>query len=154
MIRWFLTRRGIRGRRRRRRRFEEERREDWTESELCARRKEAFGYDGDKFEPEDFAAENCEYVGSVWGGIDVREGVGGRVGGGKRPGCFSRGLISLVVVAILVFFFLLPPSFDIHPRGSGAENPSIPFHSRPTPFSLLPLGEKIDRNHPVYTATR
>lgn len=80
---------------------------------MCARKEEAFGYDGDKFELEDFAAENCEYVGSVWGGMDGRGGEGERERererGGKRPGCFSGGLISLVVVVVLVVFFFLPP---------------------------------------------
>lgn len=55
---------------------------------MCARRKEAFGYDGDKFELEDFAAENCEYVGSVCYGCAGRGGegrVGGKEGGGKGP---------------------------------------------------------------------
>lgn len=41
--------------------------------------REAFGYDGDKFELEDFAAENCEYVGSV------RGEEGGWKETGKRP---------------------------------------------------------------------
>lgn len=80
---------------------------------MCARREEAFGYDGDKFELEDFAAENCEYVGSVWGGMMGGEGKERgreRERGGKRPGCFSGGLISLVVVVVvLVVFFFLPP---------------------------------------------
>lgn len=63
---------------------------------MCARRKEAFGYDGDKFELEDFAAENCEYVGSVCYGCAGRggEGRGGREGRREVGRDLSGGLIS------------------------------------------------------------
>lgn len=79
---------------------------------MCARRKEAFGYDGDKFELEDFAAENCEYVGSVCYGCAGRggEGRGGREGRREVGRDLSGGLISLVVVVVVLVFFFLPSS--------------------------------------------
>lgn len=76
---------------------------------MCARRKEAFGYDGDKFELEDFAAENCEYVGSVCYGCAGRGGEG-REGRREVGRDLSGGLISLVVVVVVLVFFFLPSS--------------------------------------------
>lgn len=76
---------------------------------MCARRKEAFGYDGDKFELEDFAAENCEYVGSVCYGCAGRRGEG-REGRREVGRDLSGGLISLVVVVVVLVFFFLPSS--------------------------------------------
>lgn len=54
-------------------------------------------------------ANTLDLCGEVWMGGEGKERGRERERGGKRPGCFSGGLISLVVVVVLVVFFFLPP---------------------------------------------